>query len=169
MSKWSPVVVGVIAALLAACAADTQPRQNSGGSAERPPFVYPAQGQTAEQQSRDEFECFQWASEQTGFDPTQPVAVAQTGGAGNVAGSAAVGAGFGAVGGALVGGLFGQPRRGAAIGAGSGALFGGAQASGQQQQQRRAQQDAQQQQAEARDSYFRAFATCMTGRGYTVT
>lgn len=33
-------------------------------------FVYPAQGQTEEQRDRDMYECYLWASEQTGFDPS---------------------------------------------------------------------------------------------------
>jgi hypothetical protein len=33
-------------------------------------FVYPRQGQSAEQQSSDEYECHRWAVTQTGFDPT---------------------------------------------------------------------------------------------------
>jgi hypothetical protein len=35
-------------------------------------FVYPKNGQSAEQQARDKFECHSWAKDQTGFDPTQP-------------------------------------------------------------------------------------------------
>ena len=34
-------------------------------------FIYPNQGQSPEQQSRDEFECQQWAKNQTGVDPHQ--------------------------------------------------------------------------------------------------
>ena len=33
-------------------------------------FVYPRQGQTAEQQATDEYECHRWAVSQSGFDPT---------------------------------------------------------------------------------------------------
>lgn len=33
-------------------------------------FVYPRDGQSAEQQATDRFECHEWASDQTGFDPT---------------------------------------------------------------------------------------------------
>jgi len=33
-------------------------------------YVYPRSGQSAEQQSRDRFECHQSAAQQTGFDPT---------------------------------------------------------------------------------------------------
>jgi hypothetical protein len=35
-------------------------------------FVYPKNGQSADQQSRDRFECHTWARDQSGFDPTQP-------------------------------------------------------------------------------------------------
>ena len=34
-------------------------------------FVYPKNGQSAERQSTDRFECHRWAVEQTGFDPTR--------------------------------------------------------------------------------------------------
>lgn len=43
-------------------------------------FIYPKEGQSAEQRSKDEYECHRWAVEQSGFDPTQPgggVAAAQ--------------------------------------------------------------------------------------------
>lgn len=33
-------------------------------------FVYPRQGQSAQQQASDEYECHRWATTQSGFDPT---------------------------------------------------------------------------------------------------
>lgn len=33
-------------------------------------YFYPKAGQTAKQQSRDHYECYNWAMEQTGFDPS---------------------------------------------------------------------------------------------------
>ncbi|MGB5292654.1 MAG: hypothetical protein WBN41_14515, partial [Lysobacterales bacterium] len=36
-------------------------------------IVYPAGGQSAEQQSQDEGACLSWAKERTGFDPTAPM------------------------------------------------------------------------------------------------
>jgi hypothetical protein len=33
-------------------------------------FVYPAEGQSEEQRDRDRYDCYLWASEQTGFDPS---------------------------------------------------------------------------------------------------
>lgn len=35
-------------------------------------FVYPKDGQSSEQQSIDRYECYRWAVDQSGFDPTQP-------------------------------------------------------------------------------------------------
>ncbi len=34
-------------------------------------FIYPQNGQSAEQQASDKYECHKWSSSQTGFDPTQ--------------------------------------------------------------------------------------------------
>ena len=34
------------------------------------PFVYPRLGQPEEQQRRDRYDCYRWAADQTGFDPT---------------------------------------------------------------------------------------------------
>lgn len=36
-------------------------------------FIYPAGGQSAEQQRQDSLECRLWAIDQTGFDPTAPI------------------------------------------------------------------------------------------------
>jgi len=36
-------------------------------------FIYPKNGQSEEQQAKDRYECHSWASNQTGFDPTQPL------------------------------------------------------------------------------------------------
>lgn len=35
-------------------------------------LVYPAKGQSPEQQKKDEYECHQRAGQQTGVDPTMP-------------------------------------------------------------------------------------------------
>jgi hypothetical protein len=35
-------------------------------------YVYPTRGQSTEQQAKDRYECYRWAADQTGFDPTQP-------------------------------------------------------------------------------------------------
>ena len=112
-------------------------------------FAYPNAGQSDQQQSRDRYECHQWAVSQTGFDPTTapPMAAAPPAGAyggqplaqqqpssggflgiGNggmlpgsgVMGDAATGAALGAAGGAIAG----DAGQGAAIGAVASTLFG---------------------------------------------
>lgn len=35
-------------------------------------FIYPAKGQTEQQQADDRYECHRWGVSQTGYDPTQP-------------------------------------------------------------------------------------------------
>jgi hypothetical protein len=129
-------------------------------------FVYPSKGQTKDQQEQDEFACYKWGKEQTGFDPTQTVQqVAPPQQHGQVVGGAAKGAALGAVGGAIAG----DAGKGAAIGAGVGAA-GGAMRRGRQAKQAEAAQEKAEQKYEASlDGYKRAFTACMTGRGYTVS
>ncbi len=55
-------------------AAQLQPPPPPAGASSAPGadlFIYPKNGQTDEQQSTDKFECHKWASQQSGFDPTQ--------------------------------------------------------------------------------------------------
>jgi len=51
------------------------PPSDQGASTQAPPsddlFIYPQNGQPADQQANDKYECHKWASSQTGFDPTQ--------------------------------------------------------------------------------------------------
>jgi hypothetical protein len=42
-----------------------------GGAAPADLIAYPKNGQSADQQAKDKFECHEWAAGQTGFDPTQ--------------------------------------------------------------------------------------------------
>ena len=130
-------------------------------------FVYPGKGQTIEQQEQDEFACYKWAKEQTGFDPAQPVqqAAAPPPQGREVGRTAARGAAVGAIGGAIGG----DAGKGAAIGAGVGAAVGAGRRRQAEQQQQAAQQQARQQQDASIKGYTRAFSACMTARGYTVS
>lgn len=117
-------------------------------------YAYPKQGQSAEQQSRDDYDCFRWASQRTGYDPQRPTSTSnQTSGS----------TGRGVLRGALVGAAIGEIAdnkggEGAAIGG----LLGGMRGhrSGQQQAQAAA--------AGERNAYNRAYKACMEGRGYSV-
>jgi hypothetical protein len=123
-------------------------------------YVYPEKGQSADRQSRDKYECHQWAARQTGFDPTtaqaSPSSAPTTG--------PLRGAGRGAAVGAIGGAIGGNAGAGAAAGAAAGALFGGMRRAAQEQSA--AQQQSTNSQANAQ--YDRALAACLSGRGYTV-
>jgi hypothetical protein len=41
-------------------------------------MAYPKNGQTADQQGKDKFECHRWAVSQTGFDPSQGAGAVNT-------------------------------------------------------------------------------------------
>ena len=137
-------------------------------TAQAQPYIYPAQGQSKEQQGKDEFECHQWAVEQTGFDPTKPPPAtdpsSQPSRGGAVRGAAG-GAALGAIGGAIAG----DAGKGAAIGAAVGGA-GGAMRQGRQNRQAQEQQEqAKQAYQQTLDGYNRAKAVCLQGRGYTVS
>ena len=118
-------------------------------------FVYPQKGQSAEQQNKDSYECYNWAKAQSGVDPGAPPPPAQPGQhARGVVGGAARGAGLGAG----VGAIAGDAGKGAA----AGAVLGGVRG------RRRSMAAQQAQQQETSSAYDRAFAACMEGRGYTV-
>lgn len=129
-------------------------------------YVYPARGQSPEQQQKDTGECHVWATQQSGVNPAAmpPPPSAPQGPQGQVVQGAARGAAVGVVGGAIAG----NPGKGAAIGAASGALIGGFKRVDQQQAAMQQQQAAQQAQAQASAAYSRANAACLEGRGYTV-
>lgn len=139
-------------------------------------FIYPEKGQGPDQQQKDELECYTWAKGQTGFDPmAAPTASspAPLGQEQSVAGGAVGGSLLGAATGALIGGVTGKSAtKGAKAGAVGGGVIGGVsrhQSNSQLEAQRQqwAQQEAARY-AEQRNSYNRAYAACLEGRGYTV-
>ena len=136
-------------------------------AAAQTPVVYPAKGQSAQQQSQDETQCNAWAKQSTGIDPAVVASSPppqQTGPA--VGGGPRVGgAARGAAGGAAIGAIAGDAGKGAAAGAVVGTMAGGRRA----RQQRTAQNEqAQAQQQGAIQTYDRAYSACMEGRGYTI-
>lgn len=130
-------------------------------------FVYPAKGQSPQQQKSDEAACHSWAVQQSGFDPAKPqpsqqAAAPPTTATGTTPGAGVRGAARGAVVGEVVGGD-----------AGTGAAVGAAAARGQSRRQNAAaaQQGQQQQQAASQQlqaAFGKARAACLEGRGYTV-
>ncbi len=115
----------------------------------RAQYVYPQKGQSPQQQQRDENECSNWATQQTGYRPS-----GSSGSDGGIISNralrgAARGAGIGAIGGAIGG----NAGTGAAVGAAVGGITGGIRNHDEKAQ---------------RNEFDRAFASCMQGRGYTV-
>jgi hypothetical protein len=157
-------------------------------------FAYPKNKQTADQQLKDESECYGSARQNTGIDPQAPAPsgpsaqqqqaaqqqAAQQAGKDVSKGGTVKGAAGGAAGGAAIGAIAGDAGKGAAIGATVGAVSGrrkqrmkeektkeeAAQQTAQAKQQ--AQSQAQAQQKSATDTFKRAFSACMDARGYSV-
>jgi hypothetical protein len=148
-----------------------------------PPIVYPAKGQTAEQQQKDSTECAAWAKQSTGIDPAAveaaPAQPTTTQPAPDAApkGERVKGAARGAAAGAVVGEVADNDAgEGAKYGAIAGTVAGGRQArknaskaeeqAAQAEQQAKA--DAEAAKQEKLSTYNRANAACMEGRGYTI-
>ncbi len=137
-------------------------------SAQSELMIYPNEGQDAEKQELDEFQCYGWGRDQSGFDPMAPPTAtkpppqqeAQKGGVGRgAARGAAVGLALGRSSGA---------KKGAAAGAAVGGMRRQDQKRSEQQKQDQWAQEQSQQYVNARNNYNRAFAACLEGRGYTV-
>ena len=117
-------------------------------------YAYPKQGQSPEQQSRDDYECHRWANQQSGYDARRPASRSD---------QTAASTGRGVLRGALVGLAIGEIAsdkggEGAAIGG----LLGGMRGHSAGRQQ------AQADEARARDALNRAYKACMEARGYSV-
>jgi len=149
----------------------------AGTSAAAQMIIYPAKGQSAQQQQKDEGECYTWAKGQTGYDPAQatvPVAPPPPQQQ-STKGTVVKGAAVGALGGAAIGAIAGNTGKGAAIGAVGGTVVGGVRRHRQEEANQQAnaqyqQQVAQQQQnaSQQQQNFQRAYAACFEGRGYTV-
>jgi len=144
MSKCTRMVIAASALSLVALADAQQP------------IIYPAQGQSPQQQSMDEGQCYQWAKQTTGIDP---VALAATPPQQQQASGGAV------VGGVAKGAIAGNAGKGAGIGAVVG-LMGGMRQS--RTQAAEANQQAQSSRQQQLATYYRAQSACLQGRGYTV-
>jgi len=136
-------------------------------------YIYPAKGQSQALQDKDRYECHSWAVKQTGFDPSRPSTTVASSdqpkpyqpSQPHVVKGASRGAALGAVGGAITG----NAGKGAAAGAAMGGLAGGFRRMDEKRQQAgQHQAQAHAVNANGRNSYNRAMAACLQGRGYTV-
>jgi hypothetical protein len=148
-------------------------------------FVYPTKNQTKEQQDKDEYECYQWAKQQTGIDLLAPAPAATAEGQPQAKSdenkgrdrSAVRGAARGAAAGAAVGEVAdddagGGAKKGAAVGALRARRERMAKAKAEQEAQAEAKHQAEAQAATAdekkKSTFNKAFSACLEGRSYTV-
>ena len=146
-------------------------------------YVFPTDGQAPDQQSKDEAECYSWATDNTGSDPfelqkqseqqaqqtEQQVAQAESATQGAGAKGAVKGAAAGALISEVTGGDAGES---AAYGAAAGAISSRrrSRAASQQAQQQAEAQGAAQQQATADQigNFKKAFSVCLEAKDYMV-
>jgi hypothetical protein len=142
-------------------------------------YFYPKAGQTNEQQSRDQYDCYNWAIKQTGFDPGQSaiprddrVRVVPMPPPGHDTAALAIA-------GAVLGALIGGPRhagQGALIGAAGGAIAGSASDAARMESARQQEEAYAASRDRLRDArldekafgFRRAMSACLEGRGYSV-
>lgn len=146
-------------------------------------FVFPGEGQDASQQSKDEVECYEFATTNTGSDPfqlskeqqsnEQLAAAEQQAAASTGQGAGARGAVRGAAAGALIGEVTGgDAGESAAIGAAAVAVRSRRQARGARDQaEAQAEQSAatrEQATAGDLDNFKKAFSVCLEAKKYMV-
>ncbi|MCB1693461.1 MAG: hypothetical protein KDI19_11900 [Pseudomonadales bacterium] len=143
-------------------------------------YIYPAKGQSTEQTEKDRYECYVWASKESGFDPSrnsssQPDVVRVPVGKNEKQGAAIAGTIIGAIAGAAIGSHDANAGQGAVVGAAAGTMIGaaveqGGQARAEAEARDRAEDIAREQaaQADRESGYRRAFSACLEGRGYVV-
>ena len=141
-------------------------------------YFYPNKGQSTDQQSRDHYACYNWAVDQTGFDPSASSIIPEQRvrvvpmpppGQDTIIMSIA-----GAVLGALIGGPH-HAAQGAIIGAAGGAMAGAVSDISRQEAARQL-EEAYANGNQARNvhkekkalEFRRAMSACLEGRGYTV-
>ena len=132
-------------------------------------YIMPNNGQDAETQLNDEFECYKWAIDQSGYDPKNPPSVEAAQVDQSARGSAVKGAAKGAAVGAAVGSISGDAGDGAAYGA----IAGGVRARRGAKKQAQSQQQANNQAADEKEAsmladYKKAYSLCIESKGYSL-
>jgi hypothetical protein len=136
--------------------------------------IFPSKGQTSEQQKQDETAAYDWAVQQTGWDPYKEYdkLVEKGYAAAETVDAAKGGAVKGAVGGALlgvvIGAIAGDAGKGAAIGAAAGGLTGGARSHRTKKAAGGSADAAVAAYKQQFTVWDRNFVAAMEGKGYTV-
>ena len=136
--------------------------------------IFPAQNQTPEQQEQDQLAAYNWATEQTGWDPyraaeqqEQKAEAAEA--AGDATRGAAVGgAARGALVGVAVGAIAGDAGEGAAIGAAAGGMGAGMRGRRMRKNLEAGTQAAEADYQQKFADWDKHFVAAMEGKGYTV-
>lgn len=140
----------------------------SGTSVAQELMIFPNEDQSKEQQQQDEYTCYNWAKDETGFDPmVVPTATEAPPQESDTSGQIA----RGAVRGAAIGGIVGNSddaKKGAAAGAAVGTMRRRDQKRNDERERQQWEQEQQQIYAEGRNRYNRAYAACMEAKEYTV-
>ncbi len=164
MKKYLTFIIITLFSAVAAMAQNTSSISSSLGL-----FVFPGEGQDQKQQEADEMACFNWAKQQTGYDPINPTQVVGAKVETAPDGSGIAGAAGGAAAGAAIGAIAGDTGKGAAIGAIVGGLRGRRAKRGHDAQQQAANNaGAEAQEKKLADDYNKAFSACLEAKGYTV-
>lgn len=132
-------------------------------------FVFPSNGQDKEAQEKDEFDCYKWAMDETGYNPINPPEIQAEQVEQGPDGGAVMGSAKGAAAGAAIGAIAGDAGKGAAIGATAGAIRGRRVSQyNKAKQQQQNDEEAKAKEEEMLNNFKKAFTACMTGKGYTV-
>jgi len=172
-----------LAAATAPAVAQTQPASGKTLAATMNVYAFPQDGQAADKQSKDESDCYAWATSNTGSDPfalnkpqvqqqqqtQQQVQQAQAG----QQGAGARGAAGGAIAGAVIGEIANDDAgQGAAWGAAVGAISSRRRSKEQSNAaaSQAQQSGAQKQQATAQqiENFKKAFSVCLESKKYLV-
>ena len=136
--------------------------------------IFPAKDQTPEQQEQDQLAAYNWATEQTGWDPYRAAeqqeqkaeAAEQAGDA--TRGAAVGGAARGALVGVAVGAIAGDAGEGAAIGAAAGGMGAGMRGRRMRKNLEAGTQAAEADYQQKFADWDKHFVAAMEGKGYTV-
>lgn len=142
-------------------------------------YVFPAAGQSEEQQKKDEYECYLWAADQSGYDPVEghKDELSQASVEADSANTKSGGAGKAALGAAARGAIIaeasdGDASKGATTGATMGLIKGKRRQHAEEDKDRAAMEEQARAEAEAKQklvsNYERARAACLEAHDYVV-
>lgn len=174
MNRKTPIAALVAAAVLTACASTPPTRPAAAPAAPVNPtrvYFYPLQGQSEAQQDRDRYDCYTWASRQTGFDPSRRIAPREARAAVVPARDPNTDIAVAGAAGAVVGAIAaprGDTGKGALIGGVAGAMLGAVAANAEAKSAPAARPAVGGRYEREAAEYRRAMSACLEGRGYSV-